>query len=155
MIHLPVVRNYVIQNAVICKQDLPDSFDTRYFEGGKSREIIFIPHVVSLFASHPILGTPRKCWNLDSTPWFQDFRIVCQCNLDSGFQILDSRFFVSGIWIPDSNRQQDLDSLSCIPHSKAQNSGFPIPQAKIYRILKSRFPYLGQLRVPCRLIPLK
>ena len=37
--------------------------------------------------------------------------------MDSGFQVLDSRFFVSGAWIPDSNH-------GGIPDSKDQNSTF-------------------------------
>ena len=43
--------------------------------------------------------------------------------VDFGFKVLDSRFFVSGI----------PDSLSCIPDSKAQDSGF----------LKQKFPGFG------------
>ena len=44
--------------------------------------------------------------------------------MDSGFKVLDSEFLVSGIWILDSNRQWILGSLSCIPDSKAQGTGF-------------------------------
>ena len=40
--------------------------------------------------------------------------------VDSGFQVLDSRLFVSGTWIPDSKRFWDPDSLTCISDSKAQ-----------------------------------
>ena len=42
--------------------------------------------------------------------------------MDSRFQIVDFRAFVSGIWIPDSNRWRD--SVSCIPDPKAQDSRF-------------------------------
>ena len=42
--------------------------------------------------------------------------------MDSGFQIVDFEAFVSGIWIPDSNRWRD--SVSCIPDPKAQDSRF-------------------------------
>ena len=42
--------------------------------------------------------------------------------VDSEFDVLDSEFFFSGDWIPDSNRKQD--SLSRIPDYRAQNSGF-------------------------------
>ena len=42
--------------------------------------------------------------------------------MDSGFQIVDFGAFVSGIWIPDSNRWRD--SVSCIPDPKAQDSRF-------------------------------
>ena len=44
--------------------------------------------------------------------------------MDSGLKVLDSEFLVSGIWILDSNRQWILGSLSCIPDSKAQGTGF-------------------------------
>ncbi|CAH3150596.1 unnamed protein product [Porites lobata] len=42
--------------------------------------------------------------------------------MDSGFQIVDFGAFVSGIWIPDSNRWRD--SVSCIPDPKARDSRF-------------------------------
>ena len=72
--------------------------------------------------------------------------------MDSGFNVLDSEFLVSGIWILDSNRQWILGSLSCIPDSKAQGTGFHSkkiagfrsPQANISRIPKSgRIPLHG------------
>ena len=44
--------------------------------------------------------------------------------MDSGFMVLDSEFLVSGIWILDSNRRWIPASLSCIPNSKAQGTGF-------------------------------
>ena len=53
------------------------------------------------------------------------FRILCQKNLDSGFQSL------VGFRIPDSI----LDSSCCIPDSKAQDSGF---HSKNWRILDSK-----------------
>ena len=59
-----------------------------------------------------MLGNPKQSWILDSTPWI----------LNS--QVLDSGFFVSGNWIPDRNRWWIPESLSCIPDSKAQFSGF-------------------------------
>ena len=43
--------------------------------------------------------------------------------IDSGFQVCIPGFFVSGTWIPDCNHGLP-DSLSYIPDSKAQNSGF-------------------------------
>lgn len=46
--------------------------------------------------------------------------------------------FVSGTWI--------LDSLSCIPDVP----GFQIPQAKIFRIAESGFPYIGRDMEPAR-----
>ena len=45
--------------------------------------------------------------------------------MDFGFQVLDLRFFISATWI--------LYSLSCIPDSKSQNSGF-ICQVKYNKI---------------------
>ena len=51
--------------------------------------------------------------------------------LDSGFQVLDPGCFVSGPWI--------ADSLSCIPDSKAQDSGF---HGK--NLLDSGLPYMGR-----------
>ena len=62
---------------------------------------------------HPLPPSPVPKTVLDS-----GFRAV-----DFGFKVLDSGFFVSGI----------LDSLSCIPDSKAQDSGF----------LKQKFPGFG------------
>ena len=44
--------------------------------------------------------------------------------MDSGFQAVDSGFFVSRTSILDSNRYWIPDSLSCIPDSKTQDSGF-------------------------------
>ena len=44
--------------------------------------------------------------------------------MDSGLQVLDSGFFVGGTWILDPNHKCDPESLSCIPDSKPQNSGF-------------------------------
>ena len=39
-----------------------------------------------------ISDNPIQTWILDSAPWIPDS------------QVADSRFFVSGTWIPDSNR---------------------------------------------------
>ena len=53
------------------------------------------------------------------SPFVRSSKTVLDSGLhavDSGFQALDSRFFVSGTWT--------RDSLSCIPDSKAQDSGF-------------------------------
>ena len=49
-------------------------------------------------------------WKINKTVLDSEFQVV-----DSGNQVLDSWFFVSGTWIPDSNRQWDPNSLSCIP----------------------------------------
>ena len=72
--------------------------------------------------------------------------------MDSGFKVLDSEFLVSGIWILDSNRQWILGSLSCIPGSKVQGTGFhskkncriPESTSRYFRIPKScRIPLHG------------
>jgi len=49
--------------------------------------------------------------------------------VDSGFHALDSGFFVSEIWIPDSNRKRDSGFLKL--SSGFQSPGFWMPQAKI------------------------
>ena len=65
---------------------------------------------------------------------------------NSGFKVLDSGFFVSGTWIPDSIIWGIPDSLSCIPEFKAQDSWFCKHQrAKMSRSLESRFPYTTHL----------
>ena len=66
--------------------------------------------------------------------------------VDSRFQVLDSRFFISRTWIPDSNHcWVFLDSLSCILNFKAKNPdstskripGLWITKAKFSQILDS------------------
>ena len=49
--------------------------------------------------------------------------------MDFGFQVLDSRFFVSETWIPDSNCYWDSGFLELF--SGFQSPGFRIPQAKL------------------------
>ena len=146
--------------------------------------MIFNPHL-SLVVSRPILHQgiqeslgfriPRRgfrisgfCqWNLDSRflKLYSGFQSSGFLAVDSGFQMMDSSFFLSGIWILGFNLQWDqhLDSLSCISDLQSSGfwippikfAGFRIPQANIWRITEFGFPYLGQLRLPCRLIPLK
>ena len=60
---------------------------------------------------------------------------------DSGFQILDSGRFVSGIWIPDSYRKRDSGFLEL--YSGFQSPGFRIPEANISRINipETAFPF--------------
>ena len=53
---------------------------------------------------------------------------------DVGFQVLDSGFFISVTWIPDSIRWRDSGFLKLI-----LGPGFRISQAKLYRIPHSRF----------------
>ena len=58
--------------------------------------------------------------------------------LDSGFQVLDPGCFVSGPWI--------ADSLSCIPDSKAQDSGFHgknLLDSGFHEQKFSGLPYMG------------
>ena len=59
--------------------------------------------------------------------------------MDSGFHALDSGFFVSEIWIPDSSRKRDSEFLKL--SSGFQSPRFRMPQAKISR----RFPNTGSL----------
>ena len=75
--------------------------------------------------------------------------------VDSGFQLLDSRSYTVelGFRIPIVRGIPDSDS--CIPDSKAQDSGFHkqkfprfrILHAKISRIPESGFPYMGRFRL--------
>ena len=48
--------------------------------------------------------------------------------VDSGLQVLDSEFFVSGTWNPDSNVQWDTGLLEL--YSEFQSLGFWIVQQK-------------------------
>ena len=52
--------------------------------------------------------------------------------MDSGFQIVDFGAFVSGIWIPDSNRWRH--SVSCIPDPKAQDSRFHKQKCSLHEV---------------------
>ena len=69
---------------------------------------------------------------LSSLPLVRESRTVLNSGfhaVDFRFQLLDSEVFVSGSQIPDSTLQWDSrfqipDSYSCIPNSKAQDSGF-------------------------------
>ena len=51
--------------------------------------------------------------------------------VNSGFQVLDFGFFVSGTWISDSIREWNSGFLGLYSDSKAYASGLWIPQAKI------------------------
>ena len=55
-------------------------------------------------------------WKINKTVLDSEFEIV-----DSGNQVLDSWFLLVEF---ESNRQWDLNSLSCISDSKAWDSGF-------------------------------
>ena len=61
--------------------------------------------------------------------------------MDSEFHALDSGFFVSEIWIPDSNRKRDSGFLKL--SSRFQSPGFRMPQAKIPRGFRSTNPFHG------------
>ena len=71
--------------------------------------------------------------------WIVDF-------LGCGFRITGTVFqslsVKLGLWFSIVSRIPD--SLSCILDSKAQDSGFRIPKAKISRIPVSGFPYKGR-----------
>ena len=72
--------------------------------------------------------------------------------VDSGFQLLDSRSFSVELGFRIRIVSGIPDSYSCIPDSKAQDSGFHkqkfprfrIPNAKISRIPESGFLYMGR-----------
>ena len=72
--------------------------------------------------------------------------------MDSGFQLLDSRSFSVKLGFRIRIVSGILDSYTCIPDSKAQDSGFHkqkfprfrIPNAKISRIPESGFLYMGR-----------
>ena len=53
----------------------------------------------------------------------------CKTVLDSGFQVLESGFLVSGIWIPDSNRKLYFGFLEL--NNEFQSKEFQIPKAEI------------------------
>ena len=72
----------------------------------------------------------------------------------SGFHLLDSRSFSVELGFRIRIVSEIPDSYTCIPDSKAQDSGFHkqrfprfrIPNAKISRIPESGFLYMGRLR---------
>ena len=72
--------------------------------------------------------------------------------VDSGFHLLDSRSFSVELGFRIRIVSGIPDSYTCIPNSKAQDSGFHkqkfprfrIPNAKISRILESGFLYMGR-----------
>ena len=72
--------------------------------------------------------------------------------MDSGFQLLDSRSFSVELGFRIQIVSGIPGSYTCIPDSKAQDSGFHkqkfsrfrIPDAKISRIPESGFLYMGR-----------
>ena len=74
--------------------------------------------------------------------------------MDSGFSLLDLKSFSVDLGFRIPIVSGILDSYSCIPDSKAQDSGFHkqnflifrILQAKISGIPESGFPYMGRSR---------
>ena len=62
--------------------------------------------------------------------------------MDSGFQVLDSRFSVSEAWIQDSNCYWDSGFLELF--SGFESPGFRIPQAKLpgFRILEAKISWI-------------
>ena len=73
--------------------------------------------------------------------------------VDSGFQLLGSRSYTVELGFRIPIVSGIPDSHSCIPDSKAQDSGFykqkfprfRILRAKISRIPESGFPYMGEV----------
>ena len=58
----------------------------------KTSFLYFLKKGIRLEIYRPISDNPIQSWILDSAPWIPDSQVV------------DSRFFVSGTWISDSNR---------------------------------------------------
>lgn len=82
----------------------------------------------------PQVKDPRQTWIQESNLWI------------SGFQVLDSGFFVTGTWIPDLIVNGIPDSVSCIPNSRVYDSKtqiFRIPNTKCKTLPESRFFYIG------------
>ena len=67
---------------------------------------------------------------------------------DSGFQALDSEFFVSGTWIRIPNVSRIRDSVRCIPDSKAQDSGFHEQKISWNPDSKSKNSLDSEIRIP-------
>ena len=67
--------------------------------------------------------------------------------MDSGFEVLDSGFFIIETWIPDSSNKWDPDSLSCIPDSKVQDSRFHKQNFPGFQNPESGFPFMGHQQV--------
>ena len=85
------------------------------------------PYDISKISSKSRDITPKSPQVMESkTVWNSGFHAV-----DSGFQILDSRFFVNGSWEMDSRLQSTVDSGFLELYSFFQNPGFPIPQTRI------------------------
>ena len=62
----------------------------------------------------PTYGNPRQSWILDSRPWISDSRYW-----------IPTEYFVNGTYRFRIRIVSRIpDSLSCIPYSKAQDSGF-------------------------------
>ena len=69
---------------------------------------------------------------------------------DSGFQALDSGFFVSGTWIRIPNVSRIRDSVRCIPDSKAQDSGFHEQKISWNQDSKSKNSLDSGIRIPLK-----
>ena len=70
---------------------------------------------------HWLRRNPRQSWILDCAPW-----------------IPDSRYFVSGFWVPIVSGIRD--SFRCIPESKAQYSGYHKYKYPGFRISQAKLP---------------
>ena len=103
-----------------------------------------------LFSNRDTINHRRQKWfnGTIKSPHARESKTV----LDSGFRAVELGFPILIV-------SMILDSLSCIPDSKAQDSGIlkekvpslRIPQAKISRIAESGFPYnsLDELNFHC------
>ena len=85
-------------------------------------------------------------WSLTHVGWSKTFLDSAFHAVDSGSQVLDCGFVLSGICTPDSNRKQDLGFPEL--NYGFQSPGWWIPQAKIsrIRILESEVPYMKRYR---------
>ena len=107
--------------------------NSKALAGWRGRYILFFPKIMS-----QLYGTFYP-------PHVRESKTV----LNSGFQVLDSRFFVSRYWL---GFQSSLElQIPCavfripkprIPDSKSEDSGFWIPQAEFSWILETGYSYM-------------
>ena len=86
-------------------------------------------------------------FSMTVSPLVRESKTVLNCRfhaVNSGFQVLDFGFFVSGTWISDFIREWNSGFLELYSDSKAYASGLWIPLAKISRIPESGFPHIGR-----------
>ena len=93
------------------------------------KPISFLNCLVGQWCGRPVLTNGKR----PKTVLDSRFHAV-----DSRFHVLDSGFFVSEIWIRIPIVSGIPDSLSCLPDSKAQDSGFH----------KQKFHAVSGIRIP-------